>query len=326
LTVATIAFAPAKLLGPIGKLFGGIISKIPFGDFFLAGLSKVIGVIRGLFAPVRDAFSASITAPIKDLVETLIIRLMLIMDSVKAIMIAPFKFAVDVINGVLTGLINFIKLAVINIKNIFAPIAEWLGSLFRTALSRIQSALSPITDFVGNIVNGIKGQVSPLTNWFSTTFNDIKSRILSINWESIGIDIIKGIGNGIAKMAGWLADQAKAAVGGAKDKLKSFLGIHSPSRVMRDEVGKMLGLGLAEGIEASSKNVFAAMNGLADMSLGTFDIGTSIDTSVADSVASRPSAQPITIINQLDGKEISRTVIKDINQFTFLNGTSPLNI
>lgn len=242
--------------------------------------------------------------------------------------------------GILTGPIGLAVLAIVkhwdDIKNAFSAAWNFIKSVWSAVTgfydgvwNGIKSAFSATVSWFGSIFstawNAVMSPFNNAWNWFRDVFNRVVASIKSIDWSGLGIDIIKGIGSGIASMGGWLADQAKAAVGGAKDKLKSFLGIHSPSRVMRDEVGKMLGLGLAEGIKMSSASVFDAMNGLADISLGSFDIGTSIDTGVSESMTSS-NVQPINLVVKIGEDTILDKMIDGINGKSFLSGTSVLNI
>ena len=80
---------------------------------------------------------------------------------------------------------------------------------------------------------------------------------LKLGWtgiKTLGKNLIKGLWNGIKDMAGWIKSKIQGFGKGVLDALKSFFGIHSPSRVMRDQVGVMIGRGIAVGIEASTKN------------------------------------------------------------------------
>lgn len=65
----------------------------------------------------------------------------------------------------------------------------------------------------------------------------------------IGRNIIDGIKNGLKNVASNLVQAAKDAGRAALDGIKNVLGIHSPSRVFRDEVGQMMALGLGIGFE-----------------------------------------------------------------------------
>lgn len=72
---------------------------------------------------------------------------------------------------------------------------------------------------------------------------------MSVDWISVGVNIIKGIASGVASAAGQLVDAAVSAATDALNWVKSKLGIHSPSRVFRDQVGKNMALGIGVGFE-----------------------------------------------------------------------------
>ena len=86
-----------------------------------------------------------------------------------------------------------------------------------------------------------------------------------MNWLDVGWNIIKGIASGVANAAWSLLQAAADAVGNALNWVKGLLGIHSPSRVFRDQVGEMIGLGMAEGIDESAKKVTKAAGRLTDI-------------------------------------------------------------
>jgi phage-related protein len=103
------------------------------------------------------------------------------------------------------------------------------------------------------------------------TWDNIKNAVTSAiqavrnkiaDWKKIGEDIIEGIKEGIKAAAKRLVDAAKNAVQGALNAAKSVLGIKSPSKVFRDQVGAMIGAGIAEGINDSSGLVNSAMGKL----------------------------------------------------------------
>lgn len=81
-------------------------------------------------------------------------------------------------------------------------------------------------------------------------------------WKQIGEDMIGGIVTGIKTGAIKLYNAVKDAVKNALAKAKSALGISSPSRLFRDEVGLMIGAGMAQGILDSQSTVSAAMGRL----------------------------------------------------------------
>ena len=75
---------------------------------------------------------------------------------------------------------------------------------------------------------------------------NLKNFFKNADWKQIGIDIVKGIGNGLAAMNSWIKDKARAVAQAALDAAKGFLGIQSPSKAF-GELGKFSaqGFGLA---------------------------------------------------------------------------------
>ena len=85
-----------------------------------------------------------------------------------------------------------------------------------------------------------------------------------IDWWSVGKNIIDGITSGVMDAARSLARAVANAARAALDAAKSALGISSPSKVFRDEVGLQVGAGLAEGIDKSRQRLVESMNDLTD--------------------------------------------------------------
>lgn len=126
---------------------------------------------------------------------------------------------------------NIIKNLVNGIKNLGPSIVETGGNL------------------VEFLVNGIKNlathPVATLKNIASSAMKTIKS----LDWKSIGSNIINGIVNGLKNGINSIISTAKDVAGAALSAAKKALGIKSPSRRFRDEVGKNMALGVGEGFE-----------------------------------------------------------------------------
>lgn len=125
----------------------------------------------------------------------------------------------------------------IGLKNTLMNLPSTLANIGRTAVSGLGNAISAGISWVKNAAGNI---VSAIVN----TIKSIPGGMLSI-----GKDIVKGLWNGISDMTGWVIDKiqgfGESVLGGIKD----FFGIHSPSRVMRDEVGKYMAQGVGVGFE-----------------------------------------------------------------------------
>ena len=141
-------------------------------------------------------------------------------------------------NGI-TSMISAVTSAAKNVQNgiinTIKNLPSTLSNLGKNAVSKLANA---IASGISNIVGKAKNIVSGIKNAFT-----------SFNWGSIGSNIIKGIANGIAGAVGGLVNAAINAAKSAFNAAKKALGIHSPSRLFRDKIGKMMALGMGIGFE-----------------------------------------------------------------------------
>ena len=77
---------------------------------------------------------------------------------------------------------------------------------------------------------------------------------------SVGYNIVMGVWNGICNAAGWFRRQVSSFFSGIVDGVKSALGIHSPSKVFADEIGKWIPPGIGVGIEAEMPDLYKQMD------------------------------------------------------------------
>ena len=97
--------------------------------------------------------------------------------------------------------------------------------------------------------------------------------------RSVGENLIRGVGYGMQSMTGWLSNIAANAVTSAVNAAKRAGAIRSPSRIMRDEVGAMLGEGLAIGLEDSEPHILDAVDDIGEhmkKAVNDYDLYTNI--------------------------------------------------
>ena len=127
------------------------------------------------------------------------------------------------------------------------------------------------------IANGVRSLISSIPTLLRTIGTNAMSAMSNINWGSLGSGIVNGIARGISNGASAVINAARNAAANALDAAKRWLGIASPSKVFRDQIGKMIDLGLAEGIEDNSGEVEDAVEGLAAMTADPFSDYTSTE-------------------------------------------------
>lgn len=206
-----------------------------------------------------------------------------------------FQTAWNGIKKAWSGVGNFFKGIWQGITGIFKSADSWLSNKFGAAWTGIKSAFAPFVGYfqqIWNTVKGIfaavkavlsgnfseaweaiKGVFSGWGNFFKGLWDQVKSAFSNV-WQSmkdIGKNIVKGIWDGISGAASWLWDKITGFGNDILGWFKGIFGIHSPSRVMRDEIGKFLGLGMAEGIEDGMQAVNSAVHKLSGAALDGFD-------------------------------------------------------
>ena len=124
-------------------------------------------------------------------------------------------------------------------------------SLIDSIIQNLPQILETGVLMIGELVAGIISAIPTVLGEIINMVINIGTQIKEYDWETIGGDVLRGLANGIIGFVGTVVDAAKAAAGKIASAFKDFFDIHSPSRVMRDEVGKQLTAGIAEGILAN---------------------------------------------------------------------------
>ena len=124
-----------------------------------------------------------------------------------------------------------------------------IGQLASAIISNLPKILAAGVKIIVILASGLVSAVPQLIGKIPAIIGQIKNAFTSVDWGSVGMNIIRGIASGISGAVGHLVSAAASAASSALSAIKSKLGIHSPSRVFRDQVGKMMALGMGIGFE-----------------------------------------------------------------------------
>lgn len=210
----------------IAILIKGLLQSIPT---LIASIPKIIMAIVSVFA-AYDWLSLG---------KSLIV-------GIKNGIMGAKSNAVNAIKNVYSSLVNGIKNLPSKLKEIGTNGVKNVGSGITGKLSTVKTAARKIITYA---VNGIKGLPNSLATKAKNAVVKMKDKFTKVNWLSVGKNIVKGIAKGIGDFAWILVDKMTGLARKAFDSVTSFFGIHSPSRLMRDKVGKMLPAGISVGLE-----------------------------------------------------------------------------
>lgn len=167
-----------------------------------------------------------------------------------------------ILSGALSFVASFVGQMASNAIQAGSQFVSNVGSAISAAPGRIwgvlSSAISQAANFVGQMASKASQAGQQFASNIINTLSSVPGRV-----ASIGGQIVSGIANGISGAAGQVVSALRGVVDNAVNAAKAALGIHSPSRVMRNLIGKNIPRGIAVGIEdetATAVNAVRAMS------------------------------------------------------------------
>lgn len=142
-------------------------------------------------------------------------------------------------------------------------IADWLYEIATHLPEILTKGGEIILELLAGMIEAIPELISNIPGMIS----DIGSKFLEKDWGSIGSNIIDGIKTGVSNAAGGLVDAAVSAAKNAIDTVKRWLGIRSPSRRARDEIGVNMIAGIGEGVEEETPELEKASKKSAEKAI-----------------------------------------------------------
>ena len=242
----------------IETLVNSLLENLPL--VLDAGILLLTTLAQGIASMLPDLIPLAINA-VLNLVETLLDNIDLIVD-------AGISLLFGLADGLIAALPDLIEKAPVIIDKLMVAISNNLPKIVQAGVDlTVQLALgvvNAIPTLVAKIPQIITSMVSGFKNYYS-------------NLGTVGKNMIEGLWNGINDKVTWLKNKISGFCDGVVDSIKSFFGIHSPSRLFKDEIGKNLALGVGEGFGDTMADVSADMQDA---------IPTEFDTSVNMTAAS----------------------------------------
>lgn len=284
-----------QVVGMLGNVLSTIMAALP--DLIKAGVQIVTSLVLGL---VQEA--PNLILQIGNMLTDLVNQWA---SSGPQMMEQGVNMILNIINGIVSNLPAIISAIVQVITQLIATIAQ-------NAPQFMQKGIELLVQLATGIIRAIPQLIAQLPQIFYSIMN----ALASYDWLSLGLNIIYGLANGISSGAYSVWNALVGAVQSAWNSVLSWLGIASPSKRARDEIGKRIPQGAAQGIEAESDLVTDAM---VDTYKTAFDVAEKFTSDIAYNVPdvgnyaadlgaqlSYASEQTIVVPVNLDGREIAR--------------------
>lgn len=253
-----------------------------FGTSFSGGFPQIIENGAALVSNLVQGITANAGQMMESASVSLSAFLAQVVADLPQIITSGGQMLLSLVQGLLAMLPSIIRSA-----------ATVIATLLQAIVTHLPEIIAAGFNLVINLVQGI-GNASPdIIRAAGDACRTLWDAVKNVDWVQLGKDIINGLINGIGAMGSALKGAARSIASSALDTIKDFFGIASPSRVMRDEVGRYIPAGLALGIRQNAGDVAQAMDELSDLSTGSLQSNVRLALTASGSVASTPSGREI---------------------------------
>lgn len=235
----------AALPSVIQTVINALITAIPM---LIQAAIQLFNAIIQAIPTIIQALTQNLPAIINTIINGLIDAIPLLLDG-----------AIQLLMAIIQALPTIIQALVKDIPNIVTTIIKTLLSrlpdLIKGAVQLFMGIVKAIPQIVVELAKNMPKIVTAIVSGLTAGMSKVKE---------VGKNLIKGLWNGIKDMSSWIAGKIKGFGDSVLGGIKDFFGINSPSKVMEEQVGQNLALGIGEGFEknigAVNKEITDAMN------------------------------------------------------------------
>lgn len=225
-------------------------------------LTTVIQFMTTTLVDLLPEFIPVATDIILTIVDTIIDNLDKIIES-----------AIEIMITLTTAIIDHIPDLAERIPEIVIKIAQ---VIWDNLPKIIQAGINLISALIQGIFAMAVTMVSKIYHfWDDNIATPLNEKLQKV--YDVGLNIVKGIWEGISNGYSWIVSKISGWVSNVLQFIKNAFGIRSPSKLMEDEVGKWLALGVGEGFDDEMDDVSKEM---ANAIPHSFDVNPSINASI----------------------------------------------
>lgn len=265
----TIALAAVEI---ISTLADTLISSIP------ALLKSVVDIMQGILGFVCDNLPTIAQAAVEiltTLCEKLVALIPQLVPVVTQIIMSIFNFVVQnlptIIQAAIQIMVTLVQGIIAQIPTLIPAVVQLISQIFQSIVANLPTIISGAIQIITTLAMGLIQAIPHVIAAIPQIVSAIINGFLNTNWASVGVNIIQGIGSGIASAAKGLVQIAVNAARNAIYAVKSWLGIASPSKRAKKEIGQWILPGVGEGVKESEPELNDRMEDAADHMVSAFN-------------------------------------------------------
>lgn len=235
---------PAIMTGAnqiISTLLSTLVSMLP--KIIEMGIQLIVSLVQGI--------GQQLPTLIPQMIDAIVLMVDSLLDNIDLIIDAGIQLLIGLSEGLIEALPRLIDKIPIIIEKLINAITNNLPKLVEMGITLIVKLGVGLIKAIPQLISKIPQIISSLVNGFKNYFS---------NMGEVGKNLVSGIWEGIKNAKDWLLGKVKEWCGNILNGIKSFFGIHSPSKVFKDEIGTNLALGLGEGFSNTMKDVSQEMS------------------------------------------------------------------
>ena len=226
-----------------------IIQNLPM--ILQAGITILLELIKGITQALPDLIP-TMAQVIMDMVNILLDNIDLIIEG-----------GVQLLVALAEGIINALPELIARLPEIITKIVSTLTKP-EMIIKMAKAALQLMLALAEGLIKAIPDMVAMIPQIISDLFDSIKETIKNTDWLKLGKNILKGLLNGMLDFGTIVKDTIKKVGKKITNSIKDFFGIHSPSKLFRDEIGKNLILGVGVAFEKDDDLIDKQINDFGD--------------------------------------------------------------
>lgn len=284
-----------SILTAVAEVIPSIVNTL------VGGLPTLIEGVSTIILTLLDSLSAQMPT----ILATISAALPQIIQTITEFLTSSIPTIVDLGLQLFVALIQNLPTA---ISEITAALPEIISGVVDTLTSHIDEIVDAGVELLSALIDNMPAIVSAVTGALPELIESTVTALVAHipDFIKVGVQLIGGIGQGILNAIPNLLSSAISACKGVLNGILSFFGIASPSKLMRDEVGRFIPAGIAEGIDGATGDAVDQMEQSAKEIANAATIDATVKTGI-DAIGAN-GAQAIggtTYVVNLDGDALN---------------------